>query len=199
MQILMRNNVSIFLLVLAGACVVTAQGTSGSQSMQSSQALASPQSEVVQAQIDPAKKADIQRLLDLVGTKTLMQASMDSMATTIRPLVTNSLPPGEYRERLVDLFFVKFRSLADPTQFLDESGVAIYDKHFSDEEIKGLIKFYETPLGQKAVSSLPQVTNDLREAGKSWGERVGHQAMQQVLAEHPEMVEALKAAKAGSK
>ena len=124
---------------------------------------------------------------------------MDSMANTIRPLMTNSLPPGEYRVRLVDLFFVKFQSLADAAQFLDSSAVPIYDKHFSDDEIRGLIKFYETPLGQKAVSALPQVSNELREAGKTWGEQVGRQAMLEVLAEHPDLAEALKAAKAQQK
>ena len=124
---------------------------------------------------------------------------MDSMANTIRPLMTNSLPPGEYRERLVDLFFAKFQSLADAAQLLDSSVVPIYDKHFSDDEIRGLIKFYETPLGQKAVSALPQVSNELREAGKTWGEQVGRQAMLEVLAEHPDLAEALKAAKAQQK
>ena len=124
---------------------------------------------------------------------------MDSMANTIRPLMTNSLPPGEYRVRLVDLFFVKFQSLADAAQFLDSSAVPIYDKHFSDDEIRGLIKFYETPLGQKAVSALPQVSNELREEGKTWGEQVGRQAMLEVLAEHPDLAEALKAAKAQQK
>jgi uncharacterized protein len=194
----MRSNISIFFLIFAGACASAAQVTSGSPSTQTLHERANPQSESFpQAQIDPAKRADIQRLLDLVGTKTLMQASMDSMANTIRPLVTNSLPRGEYREKLVDIFFVKFRSLADPTQFLEQSAMPIYDRHFSGEEIKGLIKFYETPLGQKAVSELPQVSNELREAGKSWGEKVGHQAMQEVLAEHPDLAQALKdAAKA---
>jgi hypothetical protein len=128
-----------------------------------------------------------------------MQASMDSMTSTIRPLVTNSLPAGEYREKLVDLFFARFRSLADPTQFLDSAAVSIYDKHFSDEEIRGLIKFYETPLGQKAVSALPQISSEVREAAKSWGETLGQKAMQEVLAEHPDLAEALRIAKAGSK
>lgn len=195
----MRNRISIFLLLLAAACTAAAQVTSA----QRSQALSQPtnrQSEAAQqSQIDPAKKADIQRLLELVGTKALMKASMDSMANTIRPLMTNSLPPGEYREKLVDLFFVKFQSLADAAHFLDSSAVPIYDKHFSDDEIRGLIKFYETPLGQKAVSALPQISNELREAGKAWGEQVGRQAMLEVLAEHPDLAEALKAAKAQQK
>lgn len=197
-QVIMRNSFSILLLVLTGACA--AQTSSRSSSVQALPALANPQSEVPsQTQIDPVKRADIQRLLDLVGTKALMMASMDSMAKTMRPLMTNALPSGEYREKLVDLFFVKFDSLADAGQFLEIYAVPIYDKHFSDEEIRGLIKFYETPLGKKAVSALPQISNELREAGKSWGEKLGQQAMQAVLAEHPDMAEALKAAKAQSK
>ena len=193
----MRNFIWPFFLLVAGVCTAAAQGGSASRSAQTQ--ADSPSETSAQTQIDPVKRADIQRLLDLVGTKALMQASMDSMANTIRPLVTNSLPPGEYREKLVDLFFAKFRSLADPTLFLGSAAVAIYDKHFSDEEIRGLIKFYETPLGQKAVAALPQISNEVREAAKSWGEHLGQKAMQDVLAEHSDLAEALRTAKAGSK
>ena len=35
--------------------------------------------------------------------------------------------------------------------------VPIYDKHWTDEDVKGLILFYETPLGQKMITVLPQV------------------------------------------
>jgi hypothetical protein len=49
------------------------------------------------------------------------------------------------------------------------------------------------------VSALPQVSNELREAGKTWGEQIGHQAMQEVLAENPDLAEALKTAKAQAK
>ncbi len=105
-----------------------------------------------QAKIDPVKEADIRRLLEVTGTTILMQQVMDNMQKTLKPVLTNSFPPGEYREKLVDLFFEKFRSKLD-TKHLVDMAVVRYDEEFSDEDIKGLISFYGTPLGQKAVSA----------------------------------------------
>jgi hypothetical protein len=118
---------------------------------------------------------------------------MDSMMGNVKPLITNSLPPGEYREKLVDLFFVKFQAKSDPTQLVD-LGIPIYDKYFSHEEIKGLIQFYQTPLGQKMLSVLPKMTAEIVDLGQQWGADLGRQCMQEVLAEHPDLESAMEAA-----
>jgi hypothetical protein len=153
---------------------------------------------MAQTRIDPAKEADIRRLLDIGGTKKLIVDTMDSTSTSIRPVLTNSLPPGEYREKLIDLFFAKFKSKADVTHLL-ELAIPIYDKYFSHDEIKSLIRFYETPTGQKALSVLPQLMNEMRGEGEKWGQKLGRESMQEVLTEHPEMEAALEAAgKAGA-
>ena len=146
-----------------------------------------------QTKIDPAKEADIRRLLELTGASKIVKETMESMTTSIRPVLANSLPPGEYREKLIDLFFAKFQAKADITQLL-ELAIPAYDRYFSHEEIKGLIKFYETPLGQKSLSAMPQLMNEMRDAGRKWGEKLGRDSMQEVLAEHPEMEAALEAA-----
>ncbi len=114
--------------------------------------------------IDAAKEADIRRLMDLAGTGLLVTQVMDGMEKGIKPLMMNALPPGEYREKLVDLFFAKFQSKADPRQLLDLA-VPVYDKYYTHAEIKGLIQFYGTPLGQKLVSVQPKMTGELQDAG----------------------------------
>jgi hypothetical protein len=146
-----------------------------------------------QTKMDPAKEADIRKLLDLVGTKALVSQTMDSMSKSIKPLLTNSLPPGEYREKLVDLFFAKFTAKADVARLLNLA-VPVYDRNFSHQEIRGLIEFYQTPLGQKAIATLPKVTAELQEQGRKWGEELGKDCMVEVLSEHPELAEALTAA-----
>ena len=148
-----------------------------------------------QPKIDPAKEADIHRLLDLAGTKSAVTQIMQGMERNIRPIVTNSLPPGEYRAKLVDLFFQKFQthSRAEIPQLLD-SAVPLYDKYFSHEDIKGLIRFYETPLGQKALSVLPKLSIEMQGEGMKVGEKLGHQSMLEVLSEHPELQKALETA-----
>jgi hypothetical protein len=146
-----------------------------------------------QSKIDPAKEADIRRLLDLAGTKAAITQILDGMEKNIRPVITNSLPPGDYRAKLVDLFLEKFQShsKAEIPQLLD-SAVPLYDKYFSREDIKGLIQFYETPLGQKALSALPKLTVEMQGEGMKLGEKFGRQSMMDVLSEHPELQKALE-------
>jgi Uncharacterized protein conserved in bacteria len=143
--------------------------------------------------IDPAKEADIRSLLDLVGTRDLVVQSMDAMSKSIKPLLTNSLPPGDYREKLVNLFFEKFTTKTNVQHLLDMA-VPIYDKNFSREEIHSLMAFYQTPLGKKTVSTLPRLSLELQEEGRKWGESLGRESMQEVLAEHPDLEQALIAA-----
>lgn len=147
-----------------------------------------------QSKLAAVKEADIRRLMDLVGTRALVTQMMNGMEQNIRPLMTSSLPEGEYRERLIDLFFAKFHSKADPQQVLDLA-LPAYDRYYSDEEIKELIRFYETPLGQKTVSILPKLMGELQEAGRTWGEGLGRDSMMEVLSEHPELAKAMETAR----
>lgn len=143
--------------------------------------------------IDPVKEADIRRLLELTGAKSMVSQVMTSMESSIKPLMMNSLPPGDYREKLVDLFFQEFQSRADVQipQLLD-AAVPVYDKYFSDEDIKGLIHFYETAVGQKAISLMPKISVELQSQGTKLGETIGRDAMLKVLADHPDLKTALE-------
>jgi hypothetical protein len=146
-----------------------------------------------QTKAQPPKEADIRRLLELTGVKGLGTQMMNEMMETIKPVLANSLPPGDYREKLIDLFVEKFRTKVDAQQLV-ELAIPIYDKHFSDDEIKGLIQFYQTPLGQKTIHELPAVLTEMQLEGKQWGEVLGRDSMREVLTEHPELAKALEAA-----
>src|ERR1700759_2110726 len=100
------------------------------------------------ASIPPAKVQDIRTLLELAGAKTRMQQVMGEMERTMRPLMTNALPAGEYREKLVEAFFVKFHAKLDLQPLLDQAVIS-YDHHFTHDEIKQLIQFYQSPIGKK--------------------------------------------------
>ena len=148
--------------------------------------------------IDPAKEADIRRLLDLTGAKAIAQQVMDAMAKNLKPMMVSSLPPGDYRDKLVELFFQKFQSKAD-TQQLIEMAIPSYDKYLSDDEIKGLIAFYQTPLGHKALEVLPKLGVELQSQGAKWGQDLGRQCMLEVLSENPDLGQALAAASKGAR
>jgi hypothetical protein len=175
------------------AVCLTIGSTASSAQNVPAKARQSPDAQSTAAKIDPAKEADIRKLLDLVGTKAVVVQTMDSMTKSIKPLLTSSLPPGDYREKLVDLFFAKFSAKSD-VQHLVDLAIPVYDRNFSHQEIRGLIEFYKTPLGQKAIAALPKVTAEMQEQGRKWGEQLGKDCMVEVLTEHPELADALTAA-----
>lgn len=144
------------------------------------------------AVIDPAKEADIRHLLEVVGTRALMSEIMGNMEKNLRPTLTASLPPGDYRAKLIDLFLDKFGPRAEALiPKLEDMAVLTYDKYLTDEDIKGLIQFYQTPTGQKTLSALPKIVVELQSQGQKLGEQMGRDTMMEVLSEHPELVKAM--------
>lgn len=146
--------------------------------------------------IDPAKEADIRRLLDVAGTTTLMTEVMKNMTGNLRTTLARALPPGDNRAKLIDLFVDKFTARAT-VEFpkLVDAMIPIYDQYFTDDEIKGLIDFYQTPLGKKTISVLPKITIEMQNKGQQLGERIGRESMQEVLTEHPELAPGAQGAK----
>ena len=160
-----------------------------------SAAPAAEDSSAAQVKIDPTKEADIRHLLELTGAKSMVSQVMTSMEGSIKPLMMNSLPPGEYREKLVDLFFQEFHTRADvEIPRLLDAAVPVYDKYFTDDDIKGLIRFYETPVGQKAIGLMPKVSMELQSEGTKLGQTIGRDAMLKVLTDHPDLKSALEEA-----
>jgi len=147
------------------------------------------------AKINPAKEAAIRKLFEVQGTKNVFDRAAAGMVEKARPQISAALPAGGYRERLVELFLARFKEKLDPTQMVNVA-VPVYDKYFTTIEIGGLIQFYSTPLGKKAISVLPQVLTESQAAGMKLGERWGQEAMTEVLEEHPDLKKALEAASA---
>ena len=46
--------------------------------------------------------------------------------------------------------------------------IPIYAKYFSEDDILQLIAFYETPLGQKMIEVMPQLTMDSMQVSMRW-------------------------------
>ena len=83
-----------------------------------------------ETKIDPGKEAAIRKLIALSGGMNLANQMMDGMQKTLRPMLSNSFPPGDYRDKLIDLFFENFRAKAN-SQFMEDITVRAYDKYLS--------------------------------------------------------------------
>lgn len=180
-------------LVLAGSLSAYAQTAPGQQSsnppavQQQAAPAAAPQ------KISPQKEADIRQLLKVSGTQTAVRLVLSNMEKSMSPMLTRAFPPGAYREKLIQLFLQKFNSKATPQKMLDLA-VPVYARNLSDQDIKGLIRFYESPLGQRAVKALPRIMTQVQAEAQAWGSKWGRESMREVLTEHPELVKELREA-----
>jgi hypothetical protein len=78
-------------------------------------------------------------------------------------------------------------------RFLTEAGkrrgdfetmiVTVYERHFSSDEIRQLIAFYQTPIGKKMIAELPAVMQESTEAGRQWGAALGASVASQLESE----------------
>jgi hypothetical protein len=179
-------------MIPAGAGAQTPQSSPNPAARSLSEQGGSPAPTVsIGPKIDPAKEAAIRKLIQVTGGTDLANQMMDEMQKSMIPLMTKTLPPGDYRKRLIDLFFAKFRSEFNAQEMVNLT-IRTYDKYLTIDDINGLIEFYQTPLGQKTISVLPKLAAEIQTIGMKRGQEIGQQAMQEVLTEHPDLKQALQ-------
>jgi len=149
-----------------------------------------------QEKINPAKEADIRRLLDLLGTKKLMGQLGAQIVEGIKPAFEKDLPAGERGQQILNTLLQKVQARLNSDELV-ELTIPIYDKYFTQGEIKGIIQFYESPLGQHFVQVLPQLMQDSYAAGTQWGEKTFQQILQEMQEEFPELKQGKKPAPDG--
>src|SRR6185312_15325722 len=72
--------------------------------------------------------------------------------------------------------------------FIDASGsqqllgrmVPIYQRHFSADDVAGLLKFYKSPLGQKVITQMPVTMAEGMKIGQEWGRERGQAMIRQL-------------------
>jgi uncharacterized protein len=61
--------------------------------------------------------------------------------------------------------------------------VPVYVSLFTDEELSGLIAFYESALGKKVIASMPQIMTASRDAGAKYGTELAQKVIARMTAE----------------
>ena len=122
--------------------------------------------------IPPEKRKEIEKLLTLTGVEKLMGQMETQMITSLKA----QMP------QVPELFWTKFQQKMN-TRELVEKIIPIYDRYYTTEDIKAVNTFYETPAGQKLLSTLPQVMQEAMKVGQEWGEKIGRQAAEEAQQE----------------
>ncbi|MBI2818328.1 MAG: DUF2059 domain-containing protein [Acidobacteria bacterium] len=136
--------------------------------------------------IDPAKLADLQRLLEVSGSKKNVHEMTGAMLNSLRPQLERGMPPGERSQQVVTAVLRKLTSVIDSDEFFLHLA-QIYDNFFTQEDVRELIKFYESPAGKHFAAVMPQMTQQFVNVTQQWlAERVP-KMMEELSQEYPEL------------
>lgn len=99
----------------------------------------------------------VRQLMEVVGVGKML-SQMNNQAVTV---MQQSLPciPSAYWQGYMD---------ANGTQQFIGRLVPIYQRHFTADEIEGMLKFYRSPLGQKVITEMPTTMGEANQAGLQW-------------------------------
>ncbi len=116
----------------------------------------------------------------------LKATKADMQFTTIIPLMfeqmRQSLPPAGPNQRgQVDEVFNEIEK-----QFVERRGeiidqiAVLYASKFDVEELNLLADFYRSPVGQKFIAAMPQLTSEAMVIGNVWGQKIGTEAEEKI-------------------
>ncbi len=107
-----------------------------------------------------ASAAQVRELMDVVGTPHLMSQMMAQM-TTIMARALPCVPQATLN--------ASFGSHQAQNELINKM-IPVYQQQFTSADIKGLLAFYRSPLGQKMVKTQPAIMQQGMQIGQQWGQ-----------------------------
>jgi hypothetical protein len=120
------------------------------------------------------KQKDIRKLLKITGSGELGTQVMGQMIGSMKKAMPN----------VPDKFWGDFMKEVRTEELIDLI-VPVYDRNLAQEDIKELIRFYESPTGKKFVSVLPKITQESMVVGEKWGRELAERVIKKLNAQAP--------------
>jgi hypothetical protein len=124
----------------------------------------------ISAQTDISK--DIRLLFKVNGTETVYKEAIVNMLD----MMGESAQVTEEIKQEFKKEFTTDDSIEEMMVILTD----IYKKHFTQAEIKEMIKFYESPVGKKMAEKQSPIMMESMEAGQAWGQKIGMKIAQKM-------------------
>ncbi len=115
---------------------------------------------------------DIRKLLKITKTEESFQQMLPTMINqfkALRPDIPSSVWNTMQKE------FHK-----EGSSGLVDKMIPLYKKHFTHADIKGLINFFESPVGKKYADKTPALTQESMVIGQEWGKELAIKVQQKL-------------------
>jgi len=174
--------------IYIGTFFVVIQGASQNpvQAAQDAKASAAKAAPTPANSIDPAKEADIRSLMELVGVRDMVQDGTNAAIEQSREKLLATVPDNEKGQAFVNSFAATYQKKFDVDGVIDQV-VAIYDSHYTEDEIKGLLQFYGSPLGQKVAAEMPKIGREVQAATRAASGKAAKESLAEMKQQDPEI------------
>jgi uncharacterized protein len=135
--------------------------------------------------IDPAKEAKIRQLMEVTQSVKLGDNISAYINNQVRTVMSHSLAP-EKVQPFMDAFAQKFNPSAQSTA-VTAAVIPIYARLLSTEDLDGLLQFYQSPLGQRTLKALPEITQQSENAGVQIEQKAAMDTLQAMSGDYPEL------------
>ncbi len=164
------------IVIYVGTFLVAIQGASNTSVEASEQ-----NSTQASAAIDPVKEKEIRSLLELIGARDAIQDAASSATEQYRQKMLETSANNDRAQVLTNAYLAEFQKKFDADSVTNQL-VGIYDKHFTEDEIKDLLEFYGSPLGQKVAAEMPKITREAQLATRTASTQAARLAWQDLAA-----------------
>lgn len=129
-------------------------------------------------QVEPERLAAARDLLVATNTESQFSTVIPLMFGQMKQAIPTASP--QMKEELDKVFEeVQTQFVVRRAEVLDQIAI-LYAQKFSAEEMKALADFYRTPIGQKFIDAMPELTAEAIKLGNAWGRRIAMDAERKV-------------------
>ena len=139
--------------------------------------------------VDPAKDAAIRHLMDVTESSKLGDTIQGAISSQVESVMGHAIAP-EQMQKFMDTFNQKFDASA-PASAVTDAMVPIYSQHFSMEEIQGITKFYESPIGQRLVKEMPSLVQETHTVGVEMDQKAAIDTLRAMSTDYPQLKQML--------
>jgi len=120
--------------------------------------------------LDDSFRADIERLMEVTGSSQLGTQMASLLSRQVLDGLKRSQP--DIPSRIIDLaqqvLDEEFAKAFTGPDSMTPRLVAVYARHFTQQEVRGLIAFYGTDLGKKVITVMPMIIQESAVVGQEW-------------------------------
>ena len=122
---------------------------------------------------DDSYSIKVKKMLKLSGSSDNFNAAVSKMMDLERETYQSILPIEFFEELETEMLDIGFEKLVPKF-------IPIYRKHLTEEDLDGIIAFYESAPGKKLAEKTPLILVDAMQIGAEWGAEIGEMIFHKV-------------------